>query len=132
MERIHHCDRRGQLFGGGGFESGKPVHGNNFHAVAPVLRPVGQPLFECLFGTALNHVQQSRRARTFAYGRDVDDHGDVLVAAAGMTPDVLIDPDRAHPVEPGGVLDQHTAAFGQDRVVGGVPRHGQSLGNPRH
>ncbi len=54
----------------------------------------------------------------------VDDDGDVLVAA-GVPPDVLIDPDHPDVVEPAWVVDEHTATFGQYRVVGGVPRDGR-------
>ena len=32
--------------------------------------------------------------------------GDVLVAAAGVAPDVLVDPDHADVVEPTGIVDQ--------------------------
>ena len=42
---------------------------------------------------------------------------------------MLIDPDHFHAVEPVRVLDEHPAAFGQDRVVGGVPRHREGLGD---
>ena len=62
----------------------------------------------------------------------VDDHRDVLVAPAGVPPDVLIDADDLHAVEPGRVLDQQPLALGQDRVVGGAPRHPEPLGDPRH
>jgi hypothetical protein len=41
---------------------------------------------------------------------------------------VLVDPDHPYAAEPAGVVDEDTLAFGQDRVVGGVPRHGQTLG----
>ena len=59
----------------------------------------------------------------------VDDDGDVLVAAAGVAPDVLIDADDLHAVEPGRVVDQDPLAFGQDRRVGGVPRHPEPFGD---
>ena len=61
---------------------------------------------------------------------EIDDHGDVLVAAAGVSPDVLVDPDHGHAVEPAGVIDQHAFALGKDRVVGGVPRDPETLGDP--
>jgi len=40
-----------------------------------------------------------------------------------VPPDVLIDPDHGDAVEPGGIVDQDPGALGEDRVVGGVPRH---------
>lgn len=40
------------------------------------------------------------------HGSQVDDHGDVLVAAAGVAPDVLIDTDHRDALEPVRILDQ--------------------------
>jgi hypothetical protein len=45
---------------------------------------------------------------------------------------VLIDTDHTHAVEAGRVVDQDPLAFGQDGVVGGVPRHCQGGGDPGH
>ena len=39
-------------------------------------------------------------------------------------------PMTCTPVEPGRVVDQHPLALGQDRVVGGVPRHPEAFGDP--
>lgn len=46
-----------------------------------------------------------------------------------MAPDVLIDANDLHALEPRGVVDQQPLAFSQDRVVGGVPRDPESLGD---
>lgn len=54
-------------------------------------------------------------------GGEVGDHGHVLVATAGVAPHVLVDPRDGDAVEPGRIPDQRPPAFGQDRVVGGVP-----------
>ena len=62
----------------------------------------------------------------------VDDHGDVLVTAAGVAPHVLIDAGHGDTLEPGGVGDEHPLAAGQDRIVRGVPGHRQSLGDTGH
>jgi hypothetical protein len=35
---------------------------------------------------------------------------------------VLINADDGHAVEPAGIVDEDPSAFGQDGVVGGVPR----------
>ena len=43
VEGIHHRDRVGQLFGGGGLEPGEPVHRHDFYPVAPGLGRVGEP-----------------------------------------------------------------------------------------
>ena len=40
-----------------------------------------------------------------------------------------IDRDAVEPVR---VVDQHPLAFGEDRVVGGVPRHAEALGDAGH
>jgi hypothetical protein len=53
-----------------------------------------------LFRAALDHVQQPGRAGAGADPGEVDDHGDVLVATAGVSPHVLIDADRGDAVEP--------------------------------
>jgi hypothetical protein len=45
---------------------------------------------------------------------------------------VFIDPDHHHPVEPVRIGDQDALAFGQHRVVGGIPRHRQCFGDPGH
>lgn len=47
-----------------------------------------------------------------------------------MTPDVLVDPEHGHAVEPVRIVDQHALALGKDRVVGGVPRDPESLRDP--
>jgi hypothetical protein len=74
--------------------------------------------------------QQPRRTGAVPDRRQVDDHGDVLIAAAGVAPAVLADADHAQTVEPVRLLDQHTPALGQHRVVRGVPRHAEALGDP--
>ena len=51
---------------------------------------------------------------------------------AGVAPHVLIDPEDAHALQAGEVVDQDPLAFGQDGVVGGVPCHGQVLSDPGH
>ena len=131
VEGVHHRDRVGQLLGGGGLEPGEPVHRDDLHAVAPGLRSRSASHgLERLLGAALDHVQQPGRAGAVADRGEVDDHGDVLVAAAGVPPDVLIDADHGDAVEPVRVVDQDPLALGQDRVVGGVPRHPEPLGDP--
>jgi len=54
----------------------------------------------------------------------------VLVALTGVPPDELVDADDPHPVQALRVADQDPAAFGQDSVVGGVPRDPKTLGDP--
>ncbi len=93
------------------------------------MRPIGEPLLEDLFRAALDHVQQPGRAGTFADRGEVDDHGDVLVGLPGVAPHVLVDPDRSDAVEPVDVVDQNASAFGEDRVIGGVPRDPEPFGD---
>jgi len=107
----------------------KPSIRDDLDGVAPRLGPLGEPLFEGLLGAALDHVQQPRWAGVVADAGQVDDHGDVLVAAAGVAPHVLVDSDHLHPLEPRGVVDQDALALGQDRVVGGVPRDSEAFGD---
>jgi hypothetical protein len=45
---------------------------------------------------------------------------------------VLIDPDHRYAVETGRIGDQDPAAFGQYRVVGGVPRHREPFSDSGH
>ncbi len=123
MERVHHRDRVGELFGRGGLEPGEPVHRDHLDPARPLRRPGGEPLLEHLLRAALDHVQQPGRARLVPRGGEVDDHGHVLLAKPCVTPDVLIDTDRGDPVEPRRVVDQATPAFGDDRGVRGMPRH---------
>jgi hypothetical protein len=123
-------DRVGRFLAGGGLETGEPVHSNHFDAVAPGRVSLAEPGLEHLLRSALDHIQQPRRTGTVPDRRQVDDHGDVRIAAAGVAPAVLVDADHAHTVEPVWVLDQHTPALGQHRVVRGVPRHAEALGDP--
>ena len=48
-----------------------------------------------------------------------------------MTPDVLVDTDRGHPVEPTRVVDESPLAFGDDHGVRRVPRHTEASGRTR-
>ena len=130
VERVHHRDGVGQLLGGGGLEPGEPVHRDDLDLVPPRRVAFGQPLLERLFGTAFDHVEQPGWAGVVADRGEVDDHGDVLVAAPGVPPDVLIHPDDGDAVEAVRVVDQRALAFGEDGVVGGVPRHPEPVGDP--
>jgi len=122
VERVHHGDGPGELFAGGGFEAGEPVHRDDLDGVAPGLRACGEPGLERLLGTAFDHVQQPGRAGAVPDPGQIDAHCDVLVALTGVPPYAAIDTKHPDTVEPGGVGDQDPAALGQDRVVGGIPR----------
>ena len=61
----------------------------------------------------------------------VDDHGDVLAAASGVGPDVIIGADRADAVEPGGIIDQQLLDGLEGRAVCGVPDRAEVLSNAR-
>jgi hypothetical protein len=106
VERVHHRDRVGQFLAGGGLEPGEPVHRNHLDAVAPGRVSFAEPGLEHLLRSALDHIQQPRRTGTVPDRRQVDDHGDVLIAAAGVAPAVLVDADHAHAVEPVLTLEQ--------------------------
>lgn len=49
-------------------------------------------------------------------------------STAGVGPDVLVDTDDLHIVEAGRVVQEGALAFGKDGIVGGVPGHGQGIG----
>ena len=127
MEGIHHRDRCGDLLGRGGLEPGEPVHRDHLDPVAPRLGASAQPLLERLLRASLDHVQQPCWAGAVPDGCEVDDHGDVLVAAPGVPPDVLIDAENLDAVEPVRIVDQDPLALGQDGVVGGVPGDPESF-----
>ena len=93
VEGIHHRDRVGECLVGGGLEPGEPVHRHHLHPdrVTPSLRSFAQPGLERLLGAALNHVEQPGWAGAVTDGCEVDDHGDVLVAASSVAPHMLID-----------------------------------------
>ena len=132
VERVHDRDRLGQVFGGGGLEAGEPVHRDDLDGVAPRLGAFGKPGLERLLGPSLDHVQQPCRAGPVPDPSQVDDDGDVLVAVTGVAPDVLIDAKDPDAVASVRIGDQDPLALGQDRAVGGVPRHPEGFGDPRH
>jgi hypothetical protein len=113
-------------------KAGVPVHRDDLDLVPPSGWAFGQPLLECLFGTALDHVEQPGWAGAVTDWGQVDDHGDVGVAAPGVPPDVHIHANHLHAVEAVRVVDQGTLAFGQDGVVGGVPGDSEPVGDPGH
>lgn len=77
------------------------------------------------------HVQQPRGTCLVTYRSEIDDDGDEPATAPGVAPDVLVDADDLHAVEPARVIDQHALAFGQDRIIGRVPGHPQTCGDAR-
>jgi hypothetical protein len=82
-----------------------------------------------LLGAAIGDVGQPCGSGAIVHRGEVDDGGDVLVALADVTPRVFIDADHRRAVEPGGGVDQDSLPFGQDRVVGGIPRDAESFGD---
>ena len=132
MEWIYHRHRVGQLLAGGGLESGEPVHRDDLDPVPPTLDSGGEPGLEYALGAPLDHVQQPRGARLLTHRGEVDDDGDVLVPGPRVAPDVLVDAEHPNPVEPAGVIDEHAASLGEDRIIGRVPGHPQPCGDPGH
>jgi hypothetical protein len=49
-----------------------------------------------------------------------------------VPPHVLIHTENLHALEPAGAIDQGPLALGEDRVVGGVPRHPEAFGDAGH
>jgi len=62
---------------------------------------------------------RDRLREFFGGGGQVNDHGDVLVAAAGVALHVLARAGDANAVEPSDIVDQDALALGQDCVVRG-------------
>ena len=85
MKRVHHRYRVGEFVTGRGLEAGEPVHRDDLDPVPELGRLRLQPAREHLFQAAVDHVQQPRRPGSVADRGEVDDHGDVLVAAAGVS-----------------------------------------------
>src|SRR3546814_14105437 len=56
-------------------------------------------------------------------------HREVLVVAARVTPEVLVETDHGDLVEPVFVVDEHPPSFGQDSSVRGVPGDSEALGD---
>ena len=104
-----------------------PPRRDGLDRLAPGLRPVGRPRLERLLGAARGHVQEAGRPGAFTDRGQVDDDGHVLVAGAGVAPGVLVDADDLNAVEPARVVDEDPLALGQHGVIGGVPRHRQTL-----
>ena len=125
MEGVHDRDRSRQRFAGRGLEPGESVHRDHLDAVFPVLGSGLEPCLEHRFGTAGDHVQQPRRPAPVPGRGEVDDDGDVLVAAPGVAPYVLVHADHGNAIEAGRVIDQQALALSQNRVVGGMPGHAQ-------
>ncbi len=73
VEGVHDRGRVRQFLGGGGLETGEPVHRDDLQALAPRLRPVGQPRLERLLGAARDHVQQPGGTGAVADRGQVDD-----------------------------------------------------------
>lgn len=120
---IHHGDSIGELFGSGGLESGEHVDRDDLDPILPLLRPCGEPLFEHCLRTALDHVQQPCRPAPVEGWGEVNHHGDVRIALEGVSPNVLINTESGHTVEPVWVIDETPLALSEDRRVRGRPRH---------
>ena len=131
VKGIHHRHRVGQFLAGGGLKPGEPVHRDDLDSLPPRLRAASEPLLEHRLRAAFDHVQQPRGPRLLVDWGEVDDHGDVLIAVAGVAPDVLIDTEHPNPVEPAGVIDEHSAPLGEDRIIGRVPGHPETCGDAR-
>ena len=102
----------------------KPVNSSIAPPARRPARPAGarraKVLNTCLGG--LRPCPAAAPALPLADPGEIDDHGDALVALAGVPPDVLMHPDHLHPVQTRLVVDQDPSAVGEDDVVGGVSR----------
>ena len=120
VEGIHHRGRLGKLLGGSGLEAGEAVHRHDLDTVAPLLWSCGEPGLERGLGAALDHVEKPRWACAVADRGEVDDDGDVFVATPGVPPDVLIDAQDLHAIEPGGVVGECPRIAADDLAANGA------------
>lgn len=79
-----------------------------------------QPRGECPLRAARDHVQQPGWTGAVPVLGQVDDHAHILIAPAGVPPDMLIDPDAGDPVKTRRVLDQYAFALGQEGIIRGM------------
>lgn len=56
MERVHDRDPVRGLLGGGGIESGEPIHRYDLAPVPPSLRSISKPNLEHGLGASLDHI----------------------------------------------------------------------------
>ena len=124
VERVHHRDRRWQLLGRGGLEPGEPVHRDHLerHHATPSAGPRARSRTPAWSGLG---VMSRRRAGPLPLRIGVRSMMTVtyLSPLPGVPPHVLIDADDLDALEAVRVRDQGPSALGEDRVVGGVPRH---------
>ena len=129
VERIHHRDASGSSSVVAVLKPVKPSIATTSTPSRQACGRSAQPGLERGLRPAFDHVEQPRWARAVTDRGEVDDHGDVLVAAPGVAPDVLIDAEDLHAVEPGRIVDQGSLALGQHGVVGGVPPDAETFGD---
>jgi hypothetical protein len=103
VEGVHHRTASGSSSAAAVLKPVNPSIATTSTASRHCLGPVGEPGLERGLGAAFDHVQQPGGAGAVADRGQVDDHGDVLVALAGVPPHVLIDADHRDAVEPGRV-----------------------------
>ena len=131
VEGVHHRHGLRNLFRVSGFGAGEPVHRDGLDPVSELLALSVEPGREHFLRAARDHVQESLGPGAVADRGEVDDHGDVLAAAACVGPDMLADADHADSVKPFRVVDQQLAAGLEDGAVRGVPGAAEVRGDPR-
>lgn len=123
VERVHRRDRSRDHFGGSGLEAREAVRREDLDVITSRCRSLTQPRLERSLGTPLDQVQEPRWAAAVTDRGQANEIGYVLVAARGMAPDMLVDPEDLDTVEMTLVVDQDPLVFGQDGVVGGLSSH---------
>ena len=129
VEGVHHGGGVGDGFGGGGLEAGEAVHGHDGDPGPELVGLSLQPGLERLLRATLDQVQQPGGAGVVPDRGEVDDHGHVLVALAGVSPSVLVDADDLDAVEPSRVVDEELGPDVGHGHVGGVPADVQHGGD---
>jgi hypothetical protein len=120
VEGVEDAHRVGQFGAQRGRVAAEGIQRRHGDPVRPHRFARGDPVRVGLAGAAAHHVQQTRRA---ARGQ-VDDAGSELGAAGttGVLPQVLVDAQAGHRVQPTRVLDQRLTVIA-DRTHHGVLAH---------
>lgn len=74
-------------------------------------------------------MSSSREGPVVTDRGQIDDDGDALAAKRRVPPDVLVDTEHSHTVEPCWVSEQQLLAGGQDGGVDGVPCRAEVRGD---
>lgn len=105
-EGVHDCDRGGELLGGGGLETGEPVHRDHLGPLPESGRLLVHPGKRDRSSNGRGSCPTGGNDRFPPGWGDVDDDRDEAVSARGVAPHILVHADHPDPVDPGRVMDE--------------------------